>query len=746
MPATETAVPLHVDLPVHGMSCAGCAGRIEKALRKADGVLQAGVNFATTTATVDFDPTRTNPEQLCEVVRQAGYDADVPAPDEDPGEAAGFVAAAELAQLRRDLLVVACLGVPVIVLAMAHGVEALQGAWSRWLQAVLTVGVLATGGRRFFRAAWVQLKHGTAAMDALIALGTATALLFSLLVTILPGVLGTDVMHPPVYFESAAAIILLILLGRFLEARARRRAGLAIERLLDLQPKLALVERSDEAVEVPVGQLRRGTVLRLRPGERVPADGEVIDGSSTLDESMLTGESAPIDKVAGSLVFAGTQNGAGTLRVRVTKPAAKSTLQQIVQLVKQAQGRKAKVSALADRVAAVFTPVVLVVALVTFVLWLLLGSGEGRVPQAIVAAVAVLIIACPCAMGLATPVAILVGTGRSAELGILWKGGDALELAAHVDTVVLDKTGTVTTGRMQLVGVTAVEGWGQDELLRLAASLERGSEHPLAAAVVAGAKGVKLTEPLGFQALAGAGVSGVVDDKAVLIGKQQLLEERGVDVAKLTAAATAAAARGQTPLFVAVDGAAAGLLAIADTPRPEAKAAVASLRALGLEVRLLTGDRREVAEAVAREVGIERVDAEVLPQDKQKVVVELMRQGRRVAMVGDGINDAPALAAATVGVAMGGGTDVAIEAADATLLRGDLGLVAVAVRVARATLRVVKGNLAWAFGYNVVAIPLAAGVMVGVTGWQLSPMVASAAMAMSSVSVVVNSLRLRRVG
>ncbi|HLQ36664.1 MAG TPA: heavy metal translocating P-type ATPase, partial [Planctomycetota bacterium] len=499
-PAAAAAAEHRVDLRLRGMTCASCARSIERALQQGDGVRSAAVNFATATATVAFDPGRTDAPRLCALVRAVGYHAEAPAAD-DGAAAAGFVTDAELQQLRAELLLATVLGLPGIALAMAHGVAALQQPWAHWTQAVLAAAVLATGGRRFFAAALAQLRHGIAAMDALVALGTGAAFAFSLLVLAVPGALATDARHPPIYFESAAAIVLLILLGRWLEARARRRAGSAIGALLGLQPRTARVDRDGREAEVPVDELRVGDRVWLRPGENVPVDGEVVEGSSAVDESMLTGESLPVDKQAGARVFAGTRNHNGALAVRVLQPVTATLLQQIVRQVSEAQGRKAKLAAVADRVAAVFTPLVLVAALLTLAGWLLFGSDGSRTQQALVAAVSVLIVACPCAMGLATPMAILVGTGRSAARGVLWQGGDALEAAAAVDTVVLDKTGTVTTGRMRLVDVVTVGDLAADELLALAAAAERGSEHPLGAAVVAGAlaRGLPVLPATGFR-------------------------------------------------------------------------------------------------------------------------------------------------------------------------------------------------------------------------------------------------------
>jgi Cu+-exporting ATPase len=555
-----------------------------------------------------------------------------------------------------------------------------------------------------------------------------------------------------VYFEAAAGIIVLILLGRTLEARATGRTTAAIARLLNLQPQAATVIRGGQEMQVPVARVVVGDSFVVRPGEKVPVDGAVAGGQSAVDESMLTGESVPVEKATGDPVFAATLNTTGVLRCTATKVGLDTALQQIVRQVKEAQGGKAPIARLADRISGVFVPVVLGLAAVTFGLWMVLWSGDGALSMAVLTSVSVLIIACPCALGLATPTAIMVGTGLGAEHGILIKGGEALEAAHGLDTIVLDKTGTITKGAPELTDAVAVAafGGGEGELLRLAASAESASEHPVAAAVVRAARhrGLKLAEPAAFTALVGSGVEAMVDGRRVLIGTPGLLALRGVtgvDDTERTRAA-ALAAEGKTTVMVAVDGTLAGVLAVADSIRPEAAAAISRLRAMGVAVHMLTGDRRETALAVAGQVGIDadHVLAEVLPSGKAEQVRQLQIQGRKVGMVGDGINDAPALVQADVGVAMGSGTDVAIESADITLLRSDLRAVPEALTLARATMRTIRRNLFWAFVYNIIGIPLAAGVLYPVTGWLLSPVVASAAMAMSSVCVVTSSLRLRK--
>ncbi|HEV3471364.1 MAG TPA: copper-translocating P-type ATPase [Pyrinomonadaceae bacterium] len=602
-------------------------------------------------------------------------------------------------------------------------------------------------------------------MNTLIAVGTGAAYLYSAAATFAPGFFagaagagaaaGMEGMEgmgatptPPVYFEAASVIIALILLGRLLESRAKGRTGEAIRRLMGLQAKTARVVRDGREQDVPVEEVLAGDTVVVRPGEKIPVDGVVVAGRSAVDESMLTGESLPVEKSAGSEVFGATINKAGLFRFRATKVGRETALQQIVRLVEEAQGSKAPIARVADRVSGVFTPVVICVAVATFVVWFVAAPEEARFTTALVNFVSVLIIACPCALGLATPTAIMVGTGKGAEHGVLVKGGESLETAHRLDTVVLDKTGTITEGRPALTDVVPAGAvLGAEELLRLVASAERGSEHPLGEAVVRGAaeRGLALAEVSDFKAVAGHGVEAEVEGRRLLVGNLKLMRERGVETGDFEARAEALAAEGKTPVYAAVGGRFAGLLAVADRVKPESAEAVAEMRRLGLEVVMITGDNRRTAEAVAREVGITRVLAEVLPEGKAGEVRRLQEEERRrVAMVGDGINDAPALAQADVGIAIGTGTDVAMEAADVTLIRGDLGGVVTAVALSKATIRTVKQNLFWAFVYNAVGIPVAAGVLYPLTGWLLSPVIASAAMSLSSVSVVANSLRLRR--
>jgi P-type Cu+ transporter len=744
-----------LDVPVQGMHCAACAARVESALAKAPGVARAGVNFATGRATVAYDPTTTSPAALRDVVRDTGYDALLPDPASarTPEDEAAAATEAEYRRARVKLIGAAALTAPVLVLAMAgHLVPAWAAALAfparPWIELALTTPVLFWAGWDFLAGAWRAARHRAADMNTLVAVGTLAAYLYSLAATVVPGWFTTAHAHDgaalaPVYYEVAASIIVLILLGNLLQARATTRARGAIRALIGLSPRTARVERDGRDADVPVGDVRVGDVVRVRPGENVPVDGTVIDGSSAVDESMLTGEPLPVSKAAGDTVVGGTLNTTGAFRFRATRVGADTVLQQIVRLVQQAQGSKAPIQRLADRISGVFVPVVLCLAVVTFVAWYDLAPPETRLSQALVASVAVLIIACPCALGLATPTAILVGTGRGAQAGILIKGGEALELAHRVTAVVLDKTGTVTEGKPTVTDVRPAGGFSADELLRLAASAERGSEHPLAAALLKGAadRGLTLATPRNFSAVAGHGLEAEVEGRRVLLGNRTLLADRGV--APGEGAADDLTGAGKTPVFVGVDGSFAGVIAVADRPKPEARSAVARLKADGLAVVMLTGDTPRTAAAIAREVGIDRVIAGVLPAAKADAVAALQAEGHVVAMVGDGINDAPALAQADLGIAMGTGTDVAIEAADVTLMKGDLRGVERAIALSRATMRAVRQNLFFAFAYNVLGIPLAAGALYPLTGWLLSPIVASAAMALSSVSVVTNALRLR---
>jgi Cu+-exporting ATPase len=683
-----------VELPIGGMTCAACARTVERQLAGSPGVEKASVNFATKVASVSFNPAQTRVEDLVAAVEEVGYQV--------PRESQEKAQAAEARELRKRLILGAVFAVPVFILGMLERVPVVQF--------VLTLPVLFYAGRGFFVDAWVALKHGSANMNTLIALGTGAAFLYSVWVVATGG--------SGVYFEAAAVIVVLILLGRTLEARAQGRASDAIRRLMELQPSTAQVIRDGGELEVPLRDVRVGDLVIVRPGARVPVDGVVRDGASEIDESMLTGESLPVAKAVGAQVFAGTTNGTGAFRFEAGKVGRNTALAQIIDLVKRAQGSRAPVARLADVVSGYFTVAVLGIAVVTFAVWLFYAP----VGIAVVNAVAVLIIACPCAMGLATPTAIMAGTGRGAERGILIKGGGPLEIAAKIDTVVLDKTGTITTGRPTVRRVRALNGLSEDALVSLAASVERWSEHPVAHAIVDRAGQLKPEASTGFRAVPGKGAEAMVAGKKVFVG-------RGDGGA----------------IAVDVDGVRSGEFDIVDAAKPEAGASIRRLRAMGIEVWMITGDNRRVALEIASDVGIDEshVLAEVLPEAKEREVARLKSEGKRVAMVGDGINDAPALARADVGIAIGTGTDVAIDAAGIILMRGDLSGVPEALALARQTLRIIRQNLFWAFGYNALGIPIAAGLLYPFTGWMLSPMIASAAMALSSVSVVTNSLRLR---
>jgi len=736
---SNAAATAHLELPITGMTCASCANRIERKLNRLDGVT-ATVNYATEKATVAYDADTVAPEQLLDTVEAAGYSAVLPTTDATPAEID------ELAPLRTRMLVSLPLAAVAFVLSMF---PALQFNNWQWLVLNLTTPVILWGGWPFHRAAWANLRHGTATMDALVSLGTLTALGWSLYALFLgdagmPGMKMRFELIPSnsgeqhIFLEAGAVVIAFLLAGRYFEARAKRRAGSALKALLELGAKdVALLDPDGTERRVPIEQLKVGDRFVVRPGEKVATDGVVVEGTSAVDQSLLTGESVPIEKQPGDEVAGAAVNAGGRLVVEATRVGADTALAQIAKLVSDAQTGKAPVQRLADRISGVFVPVVIGLAVATLGFWL--GAGES-VTFAITAAVAVLVIACPCALGLATPTALLVGSGRGAQLGLLIKGPEILESTRKVDTIVLDKTGTVTTGKMALVAATLAEGTTRGEVLRIVGALEDASEHPIAQAIARAARDELGPLPAveGFTNREGLGVEGVVDGHGVQVGRPQLMTEWSLRIpAALEAAKAAAEQQGQTAVLAAWDGEVRAVLAVADTVKPTSAEAVASLKALGLRPVLLTGDNAATARAVASEVGIDEVIAEVLPTDKAAVVRRLQGEGRVVAMVGDGVNDAPALAQADLGLAIGTGTDVAIEASDLTLVSGDLRAAADAIRLSRATLRTIKQNLAWAFGYNVAALPIAAAGL-------LNPVLAGLAMAASSVSVVANALRLRR--
>lgn len=772
-------------IPVTGMTCAACSSRVQRTLQKQPGVTEAAVNLMMKSATISFDPTVVTPDALIGVIQDTGYGAALANPDQtafQEQKARDRAQATEYDDLRRKALVSGVLGVVAMIISMplmgalamtgpGHGVVADPFMrWSMtaldptlraimpWLYAVpvsvltgslllATLVVMLWAGRHFYTRAWAALRHGAFDMNTLVSVGTLAAFIYSFVATVAPTFFTDRGVAPDVYYEAVILIIALILTGNMFEARAKMRTSTALRTLVDLQPKTARVARFGEEIDAPIDTVEPDEMIIVRPGERVPVDGVVLSGESAVDESMLTGESMPVTKHAGDRVIGGTINRTGAFRYRATTIGADSVLAQIVRLMRDAQGSRAPIQHLADRISGVFVPVVLVIAVITFGVWYL-AVDEAPLVRAFAASVAVLIIACPCAMGLAVPTAVMVASGKGAELGVLIKGGEALQRAGDVTTVVVDKTGTVTEGRPAVTDLVLAPGapFAVDEVLQLVASLERSSEHPLADAIVraAGARGLTLTENDGFVSVTGRGAQGTVGDHALAVGNAAFLADWGVEVGPVAAEAQRLASNGRTPMFVAIDGALAGLIAVADPLRESSRSAIAQLHALGLTVVMLTGDNERTAQAIAREAGIDRVVAGVLPDGKVEEITRLQAEGAVVAMVGDGINDAPALAQADVGMAIGTGTDVAVEAGDVVLMRGDLQGVVRAIALSRRTMRTMKQNLFWAFVYNVIGIPIAAGALYPTFGLMLSPILASAAMAFSSVSVVSNSLRLRR--
>jgi Cu+-exporting ATPase len=737
-----------ISLPVRGMTCASCVLKVEQALSGVPGVVRATVNLATEKTTITYIPGTTNLADLARAVQGVGYELVLPTEEEatapDREQAAR---AAEIAGLRLRVGVAAVLSLLVFFGSFPEFFPFVRG----WLDNPSLLWALATpvqfwAGWRFYRGAWATARHFSSDMNTLIAVGTSAAYLYSAAAVLFPAWFASQAMEGqvPLYFDTAAVIITLILLGRYLEARAKGQVSEAIRRLMGLQAKTARVVRDGQVQEVPITQVQVGDLIQVRPGEKVPTDGEIVEGHSTLDESMLTGESVPVEKSPGDTVIGGTLNTTGAFTLRATRVGKETALAQIIRLVEEAQGSKAPVQRLADLVASYFVPAVIAVALITFAIWFLVGP-EPRFTHALLSFVAVLIIACPCALGLATPTAIMVGTGKGAEHGVLVRSASALEQLHKVTAVVLDKTGTLTMGKPQVTEVIA-SGLPEAELLRLAAAAEQPSEHPLSQAIVQAARerDLEFPSPEDFIAAPGHGIRAEVAGKTVRVGNQRYLEQNGITLDGLLAQAAALAAQGRTAVFVAVDGTAAGVLGLMDTLKPHAADAVRALHKLGVQVAMLTGDNRRTAQAIADQLGIDRVLAEVLPEHKAAEIQRLQQAGHVVAMVGDGINDAPALAQADVGIAIGTGTDVAMEAADITLMGGDLRGLVFSFHLSRATIRTIWQNLFWAFAYNVALIPVAAGALYPFLGLQLNPMLAAAAMALSSVSVVTNSLRLRR--
>jgi Cu+-exporting ATPase len=735
------------EIAIEGMSCASCVLRVEKALRAVPGVLEASVNLATARAAVEYLPNATTVREIVKAVQDSGYGA---RPASADGEAADPERAGrekEYRILRAKVIAGAAFAVLILLGSMGH--------WFPWVPAFLrnplVLWALATPvqfvmGFQFYKGAWAALRHGTTDMNTLVAVGTSAAYLYSVAAALAPSIFRGAGVHPDVYFDTSAAIIVLILFGRTLEARAKGRTSEAIRKLIGLRPATARVIRDGVDIDIPVEDVAVGDILLVRPGEKIAADGTIVEGESTVDESMITGESFPVAKGPGAEVIGATINKSGSFKFRAEKVGRETALAQIIRLVGEAQGSKAPIQRMADVIASRFVPAVIGIAILTFVVWFIFGPSP-RLTFALLNFVAVMIIACPCALGLATPTAVMVGTGRGASHGVLIRGGETLETAHKTDTVVFDKTGTLTRGEPEVTDVLAVPPSTEADVLAAAGGAEKSSEHPLGEAIVRKAreKGIRLEDAGAFQAIEGLGISALVGGKNVLVGSAAMMAGRGVDAGELAMAADDLSARGRTPVFVALDGRMFGLIAVADTLKESAVPAVRQIRKMGLEVILLTGDGRKTAEAAAREAGIDVVIAGVLPGDKAREIRNLQSQGKIVAMVGDGLNDAPALAQADIGIAVGTGTDVAMEASDITLITGDLRGVASAIELSRRTMRTIRQNLFWAFIYNVVGIPVAAGILYPFFGILLSPIIASAAMATSSVSVVANSLRLRRV-
>ena len=747
-----TPVTSETSFTVGGMTCASCVGRVERSLKKLEGVIDATVNLATERATVSYLPDAVTLAQMKAAVGEAGYEVLEVAAGEDRVDAERDAREREVRGLRRSVIVAAIFTTPLVILVMLSMLVPGFEAWLErfmsqstlfYLTFVLGTVVQFGPGLRFYKKGWPGLRHGSPDMNSLVMLGTSAAYGYSVVATFLPQILPAGTVH--VYYEASAAIITLILLGKYLEAIAKGRSSEAIRKLLGLQAKTARVVRDGQELELPVDEVLPEDVVLVRPGEKVPVDGVVLEGSSFVDESMITGEPIPSQKSDGDEVVGGTINKNGAFRFRATKVGADTVLSQIIRMVESAQGSKVPIQALADRVVSVFVPIVLAIAGLTFVLWLIFGP-QPALTFALVNTVAVLIIACPCAMGLATPTSIMVGTGKAAEMGVLFRKGEALQTLQDTEVVAVDKTGTLTKGKPELTDLLVQPGFVKDQVLRLVASVERNSEHPIAEAIVeaAEARGLALAHVQEFEATPGFGVSAVVDGRTVQVGADRFMAKLGLDASAFTDEAGRLADEGKSPLYAALDGRLAAIVAVSDPVKASTPDAVKALHALGLRVAMITGDNRRTAEAIARQLGIDEVLAEVLPDGKVDAVKRLQGEGRKVAMVGDGINDAPALAQADVGLAIGTGTDIAIESADVVLMSGDLQGIPNAIALSKATLTNIKQNLFWAFFYNTVLIPVAAGVLYPFFGILLSPILAAAAMGFSSVFVLSNALRLRR--
>jgi len=736
-----------VEIPIQGIQCASCVQAIERRLLQQKGIIKAVVNLATAKAKVEYIPSEINLPEIKKAIEDTGYRVLEIPEEEDAEEVAGAVREKEYQDLKAKFLTGVALAVFIFLGSMPHLFpwipDFLQNHYVLW---ILATPVQFWIGWQFYRGAWGAFKHRNADMNTLIAVGTSAAYVYSVIATIFPSFFVSGGIRPQVFFDTSAMIIVLILFGRLLEARAKGRTSDSIKKLIGLQPKTARVVREDQEIDIPVRDVNMGDVIVVRPGEKIPVDGTVIEGESSVDESMISGESLPVQKREKDEVIGATLNRSGSFRFKATKVGKDTVLAQIVQLVRDAQGSKAPIQRLADVIAGYFVPIVISIAILTFVIWFDFGP-KPALTFALLNFVAVMIIACPCALGLATPTAVMVGTGRGAEKGVLIKGGESLETAHKLDTVVFDKTGTLTKGQPEVVELKSYNSFSDEEIVHYAASAERASEHPLGESIVNRAKemSLSLTQPEEFRAIEGRGIEASVNGKKVLVGNGEFMQERGISVASAKEQGRIFAVQAQTPVYVAVDEELAGLLAIADPLKDESIRAVEKLKRMGLDVVMLTGDNQKTAEAVASKAGITRVIAEVLPKDKVEEIKRIQESGKKVAMVGDGINDSPALAQADVGIALGSGTDVAMEASDITLIKDDLNGVVAAINLSKKTIKVIKQNLFWAFVYNTAGIPIAAGILYPFFGILLSPIIASVAMAFSSVSVVSNSLRLKKI-
>lgn len=738
-----------VTLPVQGMSCASCVEKVQTALRSVPGVIRADVNFATEKATVEYISGQVTIRDLSKAVEAAGYKI-LEVEEGDVVEEEKAAREAEFKKLKHKFTAGLILVIPLFILVHwdklgLSRIWELSKQTSFFIQLIFQTPVQFWVGWQFYKGAWSAAKHKTSNMNTLIAVGTSAAYLYSVLATFFPWMFAAKGLLPDVYFDTAGAIIVLILLGRLLEARAKGQTSEAIKKLMGLQAKTAIVIRDGHETEMPIEEVQIGDAVIVRPGEKIPVDGVILEGHSSVDESMVTGESIPVEKTAGDDVIGATLNKTGSFKLKATKVGRDTMLAQIIQMVQDAQGSKPPIARLADIIASYFVPAVIGIAVLTFIIWYFLGPAPA-LTYAVLNFVAVMIIACPCALGLATPTSIMVGTGKGAEYGVLIRGGEALEMAHKLNTIVLDKTGTITKGEPSVTDVVEAEGVRRKEVLRLAASAEKGSEHPLGEAIVNKAREEQLevAASTDFNAIPGHGIEATIEEKRVLLGNISFMKDRAISLGDMGQRAENLSREGKTPMFVAVDGKLAGIIAVADTLKENSRKAIAALRHLGLEVVMLTGDNQRTAEAIARQVGVDRVLAEVLPEKKAEQVKSLQAEGNKVGMVGDGINDAPALVQADVGIAIGTGTDVAMESADITLISGDLTGVVTAIALSKATVRNIKQNLFWAFAYNTILIPVAAGVLFPFFGILLNPIFAAAAMGLSSVTVVSNALRLRR--